>query len=66
MGLVSKNSIQGVAWLPCPIIPSPGKNFPSVGSGDNRAMTRLGFAHVTTKTYAYLWVYGFFRFFCNK
>ena len=33
----------------------------SRGEGDNRALTELGFAHVTTKTWAYLGVFGFFR-----
>ena len=32
-----------------------------VGRGDNRAVTELGFAHVTTKTWAYSRVFGFFR-----
>ena len=33
----------------------------SRGEGDNRALTEWGFAHVTTKTWAYLGVFGFFR-----
>ena len=39
--------------------------LPSLGGGrrDNRAGTELGFAHVTTKTWAYLGVFGFLRFF---
>ena len=32
-----------------------------VGRGDNRAVTELGFAHVTTKTWAYFGVFSFFR-----
>ena len=32
-----------------------------IGRGDNRAVTELGFAHVTTKTWAYSEVFGFFR-----
>ena len=38
-----------------------------VGGGDNRAVTKLGFAHVTTETYAFLAFFfgggGIFRFF---
>ena len=35
--------------------------------GDNRAVTELGFTHVTTKTWAYLGMFGFFRnFFGHK
>ena len=38
-----------------------------IGRGDNRAVTELGFAHVNTKTYAYLGVLGFFKKnFANK
>ena len=37
--------------------------FPLKGEGGNRAVTHLVFAHVTTKTYAYLGVFGFFRIF---
>ena len=32
-----------------------------VGRGDNRAVTELSFAHVTTKTLANSGVFGFFR-----
>ena len=32
-----------------------------VGGGDNRVVTELGFAHVTTKSWAYLGVFGFFK-----
>ena len=35
-----------------------------VGRGDNRAVTELGFAHVTTKTWVYSGVFSFFRNFC--
>ena len=31
------------------------------GGGYIRAVTEVGFAHVTTKTWAYLGVFGFFR-----
>ena len=34
-----------------------------LGRGDNRGVTKLGFAHVTTKTLAYLGVFGLFSFF---
>ena len=34
-----------------------------VGEGDNRAVTEIGFSSVTTKTWAYLGVFGFIRFF---
>ena len=37
-----------------------------VGRGDNRAVTELGFAHVTTKTWAYSGVFGFFRKKCRQ
>ena len=39
-----------------------------LGGGDKRAVTELGFAHVTTKSLAYLGMFGFFRnfFFCKK
>ena len=32
-----------------------------LGRGDNRAVTELGFAHVTTKTWAYSEVFDFLR-----
>ena len=32
-----------------------------LGRGENRTVTELGFAHVTTKTWAYSRVFGFFR-----
>ena len=31
------------------------------GGGDSGAVTELGFPHVSTKTWAYLGVFGFFR-----
>ena len=34
---------------------------PYCRGGDNRAVTELGFAHDTTKTWAYLGKFGFFR-----
>ena len=37
------------------------QNYPISGRGDNRAVTEFGFAHVTTKTWAYLGVFGFIR-----
>ena len=33
-----------------------------VGGRDKRAVTELGFAHVNTKSWSYLGVFGFFRF----
>ena len=36
---------------------------PGQGVGDNRAVTEIGFAHVTTKTWAYLEMFDFFRIF---
>ena len=32
-----------------------------IGGWDKRAVTELGFAHVTTKSWAYFGVFGFFR-----
>ena len=37
-----------------------------LGRGDNRAVPELGFAHVTTKTWAYSGVFGFFRKKCRR
>ena len=44
---------------------SEGSGSPRIGRGDNRAVTDLGFAHVTTKTWAYLGVFGSFRNFAQ-
>ena len=35
-------------------------NLPYLGGGGNRAVTELSFGHVTTKTWAYSGVFGFF------
>ena len=52
--------------LPCSVL-KKSRNLIQVGEGDTRVVTKLGFAHVTTKTLAYLGVFGFFRiFFGNK
>ena len=40
---------------------SPTVFFLLVGGGEKRVMTGLGFAHVTTKSWVYLGVFGFFR-----
>ena len=48
----------------------PGNNIQKfrslIGRGDNRAVTALSFAHVTTKTRACAGVFGFFRFFSHN
>ena len=37
-----------------------------LGKGDNRTVTELSFAHVTTKIWAYSGVFSFLRFFLVK
>ena len=46
--------LDGIKLVMCPV--APIAIWPGLAT-----VTELGFTHVTTKTWAYSWVFGFFR-----
>ena len=59
--LVKKEVPKRGTWLTWCKKQWTGAGDPYLGRGNNRAMTELSFGHVTTKTWAYSGVFGFFR-----